>query len=171
MGEKEREIIDEVLLEGSYDGRLFRANSGMGYQGKNIQHLRIGKNEKGIVKKIINSLISFLKKINIRFKNLIILINIRVFHGMPEGTPDIIGWKSIEICEWLNENMQKHPCRIYKNKKNEKKSCELCPFHKKIAIFRAVEIKTGKLKLTPEQKRYKKILLEHGGIYEEKREI
>lgn len=142
MGKKERKIIDNVLLEGSKHGRMFRVNCGMGWVGK------LEKKNKGKV----------------------LLSNAYPFHGMPEGTPDVIGWESIEICEYLAANMQKHPCLNYELKKNDKTPCVTCPFHKKLAIFKAVEIKTGKLKLSPGQKNWKNILLEHGGIYEEKRE-
>lgn len=142
MGRKEKELINKVLLEGSKKGRMFRANSGMAWIGKII------------------------KKLNDR----IVLQNPRPFHGMPKGTPDCIGWENVEICEWLNENMEKHPCLNYKNKKNDKTPCVLCPLNKKIAIFKSVEIKTGKQKLTSEQENFKSKLLEDGGIYEERRE-
>lgn len=163
MGYKEREIINNVLLEGTKKGRLFRANSGMGYQGKDIQYLKIGKNEKGIIKKIINSLISFLKKINFKFKNLKILINVRIFHGMPAGTADVIGWESKKICDLLNKFDCEYFCTHYT-------SCGECPLNRKIAIFKGVEIKTGKQKLTPEQKNWRDQLIKDGGIYEKKTE-
>lgn len=145
MAYKEKQIINDVLLKGSKHGRLFRANSGMAWIGK-------------ILKKA---------------KDFIIIKNPRPFHGMPEGTPDCIGWESKEIaisCCGSCKMYTKESCPEYST---DHQKCCICyiPFNaQKIAIFKGVEIKTGNLQLTPEQKRFKKILLEHGGIYEEQRE-
>ena len=142
MGRKEKKIINEVLIEGSKKGRLFRVNCGKAWIGET----------------------------GFQGPGKIMLVNPRRFHGLPAGVPDVIGWESVEICEIIAENMNKHSCSYYENKKNDMNTCVLCPLHKKIAIFKAVEVKTGKGKLTKEQKNFKKILIEHGGIYEEKRD-
>ena len=162
MGAKERELINEGLLEGSKKGRMFRANSGMGWNGKKLK--------KKIPVHIYKIISNWLKENGIKHKAIKILVDPRPFHGMPDGFPDLIGWESIEVCEWLNEQTAKHPCRYFENKKDDKTQCVLCPFHEKIAIFKGEEDKTGELKLTEKQKRFRDILLEHGGIYEERRE-
>jgi len=135
MGSKEREIINNVLLEGTKKGRLFRANSGMGWIGKIIKKAR----------------------------GMITIKNPRPFHGMPAGTADVIGWESTEICDLLNKFDCEYFCTHYT-------SCGECPLHRKIAIFKGVEIKTGKQKLTPEQKNWRDQLIKDGGIYEERKE-
>ena len=136
MGYKEREIINNVLLEGTKKGRLFRVNCGMGWIGK-------------IIKKA---------------KNMITLKNPRPFHGMPKGTADVIGWESKTLCEIIvNESGEKELCL-------NKKECGNCLYNKKIAIFKAIEIKTGKQKLTTEQENWRNQLIKDGGIYEERRD-
>ena len=68
----------------------------------------------------------------------IILGNPRPFHGVPAGWPDLIGWEVVEITKDM--------------------------VGKKIAVFCAEEIKaTGSL--SPEQKKFKKLLSKMGGIY------
>lgn len=135
MGAKERKIINKVLIDGSKKCRLFRANSGMGWAGKVIEKL----------------------------KDIIILLHPRPFHGMPEGTADVIGWESKTLCEIICENSPSGCC--------SKLTCDECEYKKyKIAIFKAVEIKTGKQQLSKQQKRWRDKLIEDGGIYEERKD-
>ncbi len=67
--------------------------------------------------------------------------NPRAFHGLPTGFSDIIGLESIIITQDM--------------------------VNKRVAIFKAIEIKTGKLKLTEEQNLFKNMILNFGGIFEE----
>lgn len=69
--------------------------------------------------------------------------NARPFHGMPEGWPDITGWETIEITPEMVGS--------------------------KIAVFTAVEAKTGSLKLSDKQNRFKEIIEKMGGRFRELR--
>jgi hypothetical protein len=156
MGYKEREVINKTLLEGTEKGRMFRVNCGMAWTGKMIY----------------------------KTKNRITLENSRPFHGLPAGTPDLIGWECKEIARKSCASCAKvKECKTI-DKLIKEKECifiidvlqnNICIFYKpanpeKIAIFKAIEIKTGNLKLTEKQNFFKEILLEHGGIYEERRD-
>ncbi len=68
MGQAERDIINDILINLKDNERLFRTNSGMGWAGKSTK-----KGEFTIIK------------------------NARPFHGMPEGWPDLTGWTQVEI--------------------------------------------------------------------------
>lgn len=174
MGEKEREIINEILLEGSKTGRLFRVNAGSGFQGTDIKKLKVNK---AGLKEIINDLFSLLKKANIKLKDVLILINPRFFKGLPAGVHDIIGWEThiisksccgscyhFDFCykeinlEGLKIAIKNNGCKNYHPNK-----CE------KIAVFKSVEVKTGKQKLSEKQENWKRQVIEAGGIYEERR--
>lgn len=86
----------------------------------------------------INCGMAWIGKIVKRIKNKIIIENPRVFHGAPSGFPDLAGWKTITITSDM--------------------------IGKKIAIFTGYEIKaTGDL--SNDQKRFKKLLIESGGIF------
>jgi len=180
MGYKERLIINDVLLKGTKKGRLFRANSGMAWAGMDIKKLKNNSE----IRYFINILISAIKKIFKKLKGLKILLNPRPFHGMPEGTADVIGWESVNIaspccgsCKWCEYGLDYLDC---KNEKNDLKNILIdidtlaCVNYeprqiKKIAIFKGVEIKTGNQKLTPEQENWRNQLIKDGGIYEERR--
>lgn len=69
--------------------------------------------------------------------------NARPFHGMPEGWPDLSGWTEIIITPEM--------------------------VGKKVAVFTAVEVKTGKLKLSGEQNKFKNLIERMGGIFRELR--
>ena len=82
MGSKEKGLINKALLEGTNKGRLFRGNAGKAYQGK------IGFSGPGKI----------------------MLLNPRVFHGMPAGFPDVFGWETREIAKTCCGS-----CAIYKS--------------------------------------------------------
>jgi hypothetical protein len=109
MGQKENKIIKEFLIDCPSGMRVFRVNSGMAWTGK----------------------------ITGKSKTEIVLKNPRPFWGMPEGTPDIIGWMS----------------------------CTVTPdmVGQKIAVFYAREIKTCRTATTEEQSNFLKKLNEMGG--------
>lgn len=110
MGYKEKELINKRLLGLKKNERLFRSNSGMAWSGKSVKN---GKYT--------------------------IIENARPFYGMPEGWPDLTGWKEIEITQDM--------------------------VGKKVAVFYAVEVKaTGKL--TEKQKKFKEVIESMGGIHE-----
>ena len=99
----EREELRKYLADWQTqnpDGRLFRANSGTAWAGKVLKHAG----------------------------DLITLKNPRPFHGMPTGTPDLIGWTTREITPDM--------------------------VGMRIAIFTGIEMKTGTVPVTPEQKRF-----------------
>lgn len=110
----ERDIINDLLISLPDNERLFRSNSGMGWQGESVWHD---------------------KKLIIR--------NARPFHGLPEGFPDLCGWKSVTIT----------PDMVGQT----------------VAIFQGVEIKTGRLKLTEMQKKFRDVIIKMGGIFREVR--
>jgi hypothetical protein len=68
MGFKEKNLINEYLLNLPENMRMFRTNSGMAWAGKAVK--------KG---------------------DAIIIKNARPFHGMPEGWPDLTGWETVVI--------------------------------------------------------------------------
>ena len=72
-----------------------------------------------------------------------IIKNARPFWGLPEGWPDLTGWTEIEITPDM--------------------------IGQKIAVFTAVEAKTGSLKLSEKQNRFKEIIEKMGGIFRELR--
>ena len=111
----ERDEIREYLADWQQrnpDGRLFRANSGQAWAGKVLKHAG----------------------------DLMTLKNPRPFHGMPTGTPDLIGWTT----------------------------CEITPdmVGLRVPIFTAVEIKTGLVRVTPEQARFIELVKKCGGFGE-----
>lgn len=69
MGQKEKELIDEVLRGLGPDTRLFRLNAGTAWQGSSIR----------------------------REGRFLILSDPRPFHGAPEGFPDLAGWTSVVL--------------------------------------------------------------------------
>lgn len=114
MGAKEKNLINEYLLNLPENVRMFRTNSGMAWAGKSVK--------KGDVTLIKNA---------------------RVFWGMPEGWPDLTGWTEIEITPEM--------------------------VGQKIAVFSVVEVKTGRLKLSDEQNKFKDLIQRMGGIFRELR--
>lgn len=78
----------------------------------------------------------------------------------PVGGGDLIGWTSTTICEYLPAE----PCR-YPDKK-----CIDCSLNKQIAIFTSIELKTKNVTMTKDQKDWKAMVIEAGGIAEEVRE-
>ena len=66
MGQKERDLINQMLLHLDENERLFRINAGMAWTGE-------------VAKKT---------------ENMIILKNPRPFHGAPNGWPDLCGWET-----------------------------------------------------------------------------
>lgn len=71
MGNKERRLKNQRLLNCSENKRLIRINAGRGWTGELVLH----------------------------DKQRLILKNPRPFHGVPTGWPDLIGWETIEITE------------------------------------------------------------------------
>ena len=111
MGYQEQEKIKLRLKNLNKNERLFRCNVGMGWTGKVIN--KIG--------------------------NKIVLENPRPYHGFPVGTPDLIGFTSVEITPDM--------------------------IGKKIAVFTVEEIKTESYKkVTKEQKNFLKMVEDLGGI-------
>ena len=105
----EKTIQNKILALGRGACRLFRANSGIAWQGQPKQH---GNN--------------------------LLLSNFRKVQLMPKGTPDIIGFKTVEI-------MPKD-------------------IGKKVAVFVVIETKAPNGKITKEQANFLNIVREAGGM-------
>jgi len=170
MGREEVNKINKIILEAEATGdeRLFRANAGVAWNGKRVKKPHV-----------IDMISKILKKFKLIFSYFIIILNPRPFHGMPKGTPDIIGWKSKEIAgpccgscnylsfdkelEYICDELEKvhiscfsGGCRKYRPRNSIKK---------KVAIFKAIEVKTEAYKtVTEEQKRFLKTVKDMGGI-------
>jgi hypothetical protein len=110
MGYKENIKIKQILSELKPNERLFRVNSGMAWAGK-------------VVNKI---------------KNKIVLENPRPFYGTIKGTPDLIGFTSIEITKEM--------------------------IGQQIAVFTAIEVKTKNVITSHEQNNFIKMVQDLGGI-------
>ena len=74
---------------------------------------------------------------------MVIIKNPFPLHCMPEGWPDITGWETVEITPDM--------------------------IGQKIAVFSVVEVKTGRLKLSDEQNKFKDLIQRMGGIFRELR--
>jgi len=72
--------------------------------------------------------------------NLRIIKNAIPFYGMPDGWPDLCGWTTKEITSDM--------------------------VGQKIAVFTAIEVKTGKQTLKKDQKMFKNLIEKMGGIFE-----
>ena len=156
MGYKEKEKINEVLIEGSKKGRMFRVNAGSGYQGTNIEKLKINKTKFSIIYKM---LLDLLDKAKIKIKDILILINPRYFKGLPAGVHDCIGWEVKTLCEMLARKAG-FECG------DPGKSCKNCHLNKKIAVFKSVEVKPEGEDLTDKQRNFRQQILKDGGISE-----
>jgi len=107
----ERTLLAEILLRCARGGvRLFRINAGKAWQGKVIEHTR----------------------------DRITLQHPRVFHGAPEGFPDLIGMRSIVITQDM--------------------------VGQRVAIFVAIEAKTKNTRTTKQQSRFHSIARKLGAI-------
>lgn len=114
MGYKEHNLIVEYIKKAGMYSRMFRANAGKAWAGKIISR----DNE----------------------KNTITIKNPRMFHGMPEGFPDTVGFQSVTVTPEMVGS--------------------------RIAIFKCAEFKTGDQDLTDNQSRFKKMVDKMGGIFE-----
>lgn len=82
--------------------------------------------------------IQYPQKIEVE-KGDIILKNARIFRsGFPKGASDLLGWTDVEVTQDM--------------------------VGKKLAVFTAFEVKTGRLKATKEQDAFVRTVNEHGGI-------
>lgn len=66
--------------------------------------------------------------------------NPRVFHGLPKGFSDLFGLESIVVTKDM--------------------------VGKRIAVFKAIEVKTGDIKVTDKQKAFGNMVKKLGGIFE-----
>ena len=117
MSAREHNMLTDFLASWQRDnpnGRLFRANAGMAWAGRVTNQTRRD---------------SWLE---------ITISGARPFHGMPTGTPDLIGWTQIEITPEM--------------------------VGQKLAIFTGIELKTRGVKVTPAQEKFRSIIEESGGI-------
>lgn len=116
MGAKERKVINQILISTDPENeRLFRINAGMGWAGQIVRHTG----------------------------QILILKNPAAFHGAPQGTPDICGFRSVEITPEMVG------CRV--------------------AVFVGIEVKANEknpdAKLRRSQKAARMVIERMGGIY------
>ncbi len=111
----------------------------MGAKARKIQaeHLRSLPKNKRLFP--INAGLGWVGSIVRQTPGLIILKNPRPLHAAPPGWPDLCGWETIEITPDM--------------------------VGKKIAVFVAEEIKADGDRLTPPQKRFRKMVEKMGGVY------
>lgn len=113
----EHALLTEFLAKWQRDnpgGRLFRANAGMAWAGRVVNN-RVTDSWREIT-----------------------IAGARPFHGMPTGTPDLIGWTQIEITPEM--------------------------VGQRVAVFTGIELKTEKVRVTKEQENFRRIIEESGGI-------
>lgn len=107
----EKSLLNDILLACSRGCvRLFRANAGVAWIGK-ITH---------------------------RTPTTITIENPRAFHGMIEGFPDLVGWRSVTVTQDMVGS--------------------------KVAVFVVVEGKSPGRSPTPEQATFRRIVLAAGGV-------
>lgn len=80
------------------------------------------------------------KVINRTVDGRVTLENARVIHGAPEGFPDLIGWKSVQITQDM--------------------------VGQTVAVFWGKELKSGKTILTEIQRKFGDMLTRMGGLFE-----
>jgi hypothetical protein len=135
MGQKENAEIKKIMLESPPNMRLFRANSGMAWTGK-----------------IIN-----------KTKDTITIKNPRPFHGLPSGTPDLIGWESLNLCEFIDQKISEAEEDSSVVSVDCNLNCEKCVLNIPVAIFIAKEIKTCGTETTKDQHNFIEKLNKDGG--------
>lgn len=79
-----------------------------------------------------------------RTDEFLVLKNPRPLYAAPEGWPDLCGWKTVEITPEM--------------------------VGKKLAVFRGVEVKTGRQTLRQKQKNFRDVMRMMGAIWDEVRE-
>ena len=163
MGNKERKIINDELLEGSKTGYRWRANAGKFLQGKQINP----------PPHIMKMLSTWMEQNGIKHKRLMILADYRYIQGLPEGFFDVFGWDDFAVCEYLKMRNDHFPCMKADDMEEgvlDQVDCDSCGLNIPVAVFVGVECKTPEDKLRPGQKKYRNILKKSGGIYRERRE-
>lgn len=128
MGEREKKIINQIVLGLPDNERLFRANAGKAWAGSFVssplEKIRIAK-------QIIAA--------GGRYNGVVILKHAHAFQGLPAGFPDLFGFEAITITDDM--------------------------VGKTVAVFEGVEVKTGRLQQTKEQKLFESLIKKMGGIY------
>lgn len=121
MGAPERKLINKTLASLPENKRLFRINAGSGWACSPQDLIRVQKTMAITV-----------------HKGYIVMRKPRIFHGAPDGWPDLAGWETIEITPEM--------------------------VGQKIAVFVAEEVKaTGGLSKI--QKMFRDVLVSMGGVF------
>ena len=147
MSIKEKNLINDILVNLPESERLFRANSGQAWAGEIIK----------------------------RTPDTITIKHPRCFHGMPEGTPDLIGWREITVarpCCGSCSIYDEPECSRWGENHSHNTICSAYTSWSgtKLAVFYAVECKTGRLQLSDAQKKFRNVLTRMGGVFREWRE-
>lgn len=119
MGAPEKKIINQTLKDLPENKRLFRINAGQGWQGEIYRPV---KRETIVIN-----------------PGTIVMRNPRVFHGAPDGWPDLAGWETVVITPEM--------------------------VGQKIAVFTGEEVKAGKMRLSGIQKMFGDLILSMGGRF------
>jgi len=130
------------------NARVMRNNTGVAWVGEPAGKQTISQ-KAGLVIRLIHARI-------IRFG-----IGLKNKKGNQVGGGDWIGWESFTLCKILSSigEMDKNPvCKGIE--------CKECKFNMKIAVFLNLEIKSKNGKETPEQIKFRKMVIEAGGISE-----
>ncbi len=128
-------------------GRLFRNNTGMAWQGKNILH-KIADGVKYIILSFPKPIfygIGLMKKSNKKGRK------------HPVGGGDYIGWTEKTICQIIKDKYDDFPCQGYDD-------CKGCDLTDKVAIFTNLEFKTAGIPESPDQVKFRKLVEKSGGI-------
>jgi len=131
------------------NARVMRNNTAGAYQGKILTF-----SLNGIAKKILSDIRLIFFGIGIAVKDK------KTGRTKQVGGGDFIGWESKTICEMVKENANNS------NICSESNKCAICKLNKKIAIFLNLEIKSENGKESPEQIKFRKAVIEAGGISE-----
>jgi len=116
----ERDIQNRILLEcGRGDTRLFRNNTGQGWIGKSTRFSRADT-------------------VTVQPGDVLIRQARALHAGLCEGSPDLIGWRSVEITPDM--------------------------VGQRVAVFAGLEVKTDTGRASPEQTRFIAAVRDAGGI-------
>jgi hypothetical protein len=136
--------------ENGKDSHLFRNNTGSAYQGKIFEAPFFGKFEKVLRDlRIITFGIGLLRRKN------------KKSPYRPVGGGDYIGWTSKTVCNLNPELFQMNLIDC-----DSKGSCDNCELNKSVAIFTSIEFKTKNVSETKDQKDWKELVRNSGGIAE-----
>jgi len=127
------------------NARVSRNNTGAAYQGKLST---FSKN--GIAKKILKNIRLIFFGIGLAVKDK------KTGRTKQKGGGDYIGWESMKICDLISKDKLTIPECM--------EVCEGCQLNIKVAVFLNLEIKSKNGEESPEQIKFRKMVISAGGI-------